>query len=156
MRGEMGSTKLPGADPTALVTAGKRIPITKIVRRPGDIQGGTDPRATTTISRTSTEITLESEGVLPETEVISQGQNTDKDQETNTDHMAQSATIGMLLHTEVETGESPPHTTQVEGIKVPATTGLQDTEESRAALDQDTAMMAEITDRALGLKGGCP
>ena len=156
MKGEMQITRLPGAGPTALVTTGRRMIITKIVRTPGDIQGKINPSATTTISHTSTETTLEREEVLHKTEVINQGQTTDRDQETNTDHMALSVTIRMLLHTEVETGEDPPHTAQVEGIKVTTMTSLQDTEGSHVALDQDTAMMAEITDRALGLKGDCP
>ena len=155
MRGEMQITRLPGADPTALVTTGRRMTITKIVRTPGDIQGKINPSATTTISRTSTETTLENEEVLPKTEVISQGQNTDRDQETNTDHTAMNVTIRMLLHTEVETGEVPPHTTQEEEIKVTTMTSLHNTEGSHVALHQDTAMMAEITDRALGLKGEC-
>ena len=58
------------------------------------------------------------EEVLHKTEVINQGQTTDRDLETDTGHMAMSVTIRMLLHIEVETGEVPPHTTQEEGIKV--------------------------------------
>ena len=152
----MQSTKLPGADPTALVTTGRRMTITKIVRTPGDIQGKINPSATTTISHTSTGTTLETEEVLHETEVINQGQTADRDQETNTDHMAMSVTIRMLLHTEVETGEVPPHTTQEERIRVTTMTSLHNTEGSHVALHHDTAMMAEITNRALGLKGECP
>ena len=156
MRGKVESTGLPEVDPTALVTTGKRMTITRIVRRIGDIQEKIDPHATITISRTSTEIILGSEEVLPKTEAISQGKNKDKDQETNTGHTALSVTIRRFLRTEVETGEDPPHTAQVEGTKATATTSLKDTEENHVALEPDTAMLAEVTDRALGLTGECP
>ena len=155
MRGEMQITRLPGADPTALVTTGRRMTTTEIVRTPGDIQVTIPTSATTTISRTSTETTLEREEVHHRTEVINQGRTTDRDLGTDTGHMAMNVTIRMFLHTEVETGEVPPHTTQEEEIKVTTMTSLHNTEGSHVVLHQDTAMMAEITDRALGLKGEC-
>ena len=74
--------------------------ITKIVRRPGDIQGKINPRATTTISRTSTETTLEREEVLPKTEMISINMSQEEDQVIDTGHMVLDATSEMLLHTE--------------------------------------------------------
>ena len=157
MRGEVESTGLPGVDPTALVTAGKRMTITRIVRRIGDIQEKIDPHATMVIGRISTEIILESpEEVLHKTEVISRGKSKEEDQETNTGHTVLSVTMVMFLHTEVETGEDLPHTAQVEGTKATAIPSLRDTGENHVALEPDTAMMAEITDRALGLKGECP
>ena len=155
MRGKGESTSLPEVDPTALVTVEKRMTITGIDRNRGDIPGKIDPHDTTKISRISTEIILESEEVLPTTEATSQGRNRGRDQETNTGHTAMSVTIGRFLHTEVETGENPPHTAQVEGIKATATTSLTDTEENHVALVTDTTTMAEITDRDLGLKGEC-
>ena len=155
MRGEVQSTKLPGADPTALVTTGRRMTTTEIVRTTGDIQITITPSTTTTISRTSTQTTLEREEVHHKTEVLNQGQTTDRDLGTDTGHMAMTVTIRMLLHTEVETGEVPPHTTQEEEIRVTTMTSLHNTEGSHVALHHDTAMMAEITNRALGLKGEC-
>ena len=155
MRGKVESTSLPEVDPTALVTAGRRMTITRIVRSEGDIPEKIDPHATTAISRTSTEIILESEEVLPKAEATGQGKNRGRDQETNTGHTAMSVTIGRLLHTEVETRESPPHTAQVEGIKATATTSLTDTEENQVALVTDTTMMAGITDRDLVPEGEC-
>ena len=150
MRGKVESTGLPGVDPIALVTAGKRMTITRIVKRIGDIQEKIDPHATITISRTSTEIILESpEEVLPKTEVISQGKSKDEDQETNTGHTVLSVTMVMFLHTEVEIEEELPHTAQVEGTKATATTSLRDTEENPVALEPDTVMIAGVTDRAL-------
>ena len=156
MRGKEESTgpqNFTEVDPTALATTGKRMTITRIGREIGDTQETIDPHATITISRTSTEIILGSEEVLPKTEAISQGKNKDKDQETNTGHTALSVTIRRFLRTEVETGEDPPHTAQVEGTKATATTSLKDTEENHVALATETTMMAEMTDRARGLKG---
>ena len=170
MRGKVESTSLPEVDPTALVTAERRMTITGIDRNQGDIPEKIDPHATTTISRISTEIILESEEVLPKAEAISQGENTDKDQETSTGHTVLTVTIRRFLHTEGETGEDPPHTAQAGGTKATATTGLRDTGENHVALDPDTTMlaemtdkalepdttmMAEMTDRALGVTGGC-
>ena len=155
MRGEGESTSLPEVDPTALVIVEKRMIITEIDRNKEDIPGEIDPHNTTKISRISTEIILESGEVLPTTEATSQGRNRGSDQETNTDRMAMSVTIGRLLLTEVETRESPPHTAQVEGIKATATTSLTDTEENQVALVTDTTMMAGITDRDLVPEGEC-
>ena len=155
MIGKVGNTRLPGVGPTALATTGKRMTTTGTVRRLEDFQGKIDPHAMATISRTSTEIIPESEEDLPRGEVINQGESKDKDQETNTSHTALSVTIRMLLHTEVETGENLPHTTQVEGTKATATPGLKGTEENHVALGPDTAMIAEITDRALGVTEEC-
>ena len=155
MRGKGESTSLPEVDPTARVTVEKRMTITGIDRDRGDIPGKIDPHDTTKISRISTEIILKSEEVLPTTEATSQGRNRGSDQETNTDRTAMSVTIGRLLHTEVETRESPPHTAQVEGIKATATTSLIETEGNHVALATDITMMAEIADRDLGPKGEC-
>ena len=151
----MQITRLPGADPTALVTTGRRMTTTEIVRTPGDIQVTIPTSATTTISRTSTETTLEKEEVHHRTEVVSKGRTTDRDLGTDTGHMAMNVTIRRFLHTEVGTGEVPPHTTQGEEITVTTMTSLHDTEGSHVVLHHDTEMIAEITDRALGLKGEC-
>ena len=151
----MQITRLPGADPTALVITGRRMTTTEIVRTPGEIQVTMPTSATTTISRTSTETTLEREEVHHRTEILNQDQTTDRDLGTDTGRTAMTVTTGMLLHTEEETGEVPPHTTQEEEIKVTTMTSLHNTEGSHVALHHDTAMMAEITNRALGLKGEC-
>ena len=151
----MQITRLPGADPTALVTTGRRMTTTEIVRTPGDIPVIIPTSATATISRTSTETTLEREEGHHRTEVINQGRTTDRDLGTDTGHTAMTVTIRMFLHTEVETGEVPPHTTQEEEIKVTTMTSLHNTEGSHVVLHHDTEMIAEITDRALGLKGEC-
>ena len=151
----MQITRLPGADPTALAITGRRMTTTEIVRTPGEIQVTMPTRDTTTISHTSTETTPEREEVHHRTEILNQDQTTDRDLGTDTGHTAMTVTTGMLLHTEVETGEVPPHTTQEEEIKVTTMTSLHNTEGSPVALHQDTAMMAEITNRALGLKGEC-
>ena len=126
-----------------------------IVKRIEDIQEEIDPHATMEISRTSTETILETEEVLPKTEVISQGMSKAEDQEINTSHTVPSVTIGMLLHTEVEAEEELPHTAQVEGTKTTTPTGLTDTEENPVALDIDTVMMTGPTDRALDLTEEC-
>ena len=151
----MQITKLPGADPTALVTTGRRMSTTEIVRTTGDIQITMTPSTTTTISRTSTEATLEREEVHHRTEILNQDQTTDRDLGTDTGHTAMTVTTGMLLHTEEETGEVLPHTTQEEEIAVTTMTSLHNTEGSHVVLHQDTAMMAGITNRALGLKEEC-
>ena len=155
MRGEIQITGLPEADPTALVITGKKMTTTEIIGPAGETEATMPTSATTTTSNTSTETTPEREEVHLRTEILNQDQTTDRGLGTDTGHTAMTVTTGMLLHTEEETGEVPPHTTQEEGIKVTTMTSLQDTEGSHVALDKDTAMMAEITNKALDLKGEC-
>ena len=155
MRGEIQITRLPEADPTALVITGRRMTTTEIIRTTGEIQATMPTSATTTISSTSTETTPEREEVHLRTEILNQDQTTDRGLGTDTGHTAMTVTAGILLHTEGETEEIPPHTTQEEEIIVTTMTSLHNTDGSLVALHQDTGMMEKITDRALGLKGEC-
>ena len=50
MRGKVESTQLPGVDLIVLVTAGRRMTITMIVKRIEDIQEEIDPHATMELS----------------------------------------------------------------------------------------------------------
>ena len=60
MRGKVENTHLPGVDLIVLVTSGRGMTITMIVRRIEDIQGEIDLHVTMEKSRISTDIILES------------------------------------------------------------------------------------------------
>ena len=110
--------------------------------------------ATMVISHISEEIILESpEEVLPKTEVIHQDMSREEDLEINISHMDLSVTMVMLLHSEVMAGEELHHIIEkVEGTNTATATGLTVTEEENpVALDTDTLMRTEETDRALDL-----
>ena len=157
MKGETQITGLPEVDPPVPLETGGIITVKDITRLQNrKTIGITDFLGMIETSHTSTEsIQDNSEEVHHKTEVINQGQTTDRDLGTDTGHTAMNVTIRMPLHTEVETEEVPPHTIREEEIKVTTMTSLNNTEGSHVALHHDTAMMAEITDRVLGLKEEC-
>ena len=156
MRGKMRNTHLPGVDLIVMVISEKGISMEMIVRRTEDTQGVIDLLATMEDKRISTEVTLEStEEVLHKPEMISKDISKAEDLVINTSHMAMSVTIEMLLHTGMETEEELPLTTQVEGTKTTAPTGLTDTEENPVALDTGMVMVTGPTDRVLDLTEEC-
>ena len=136
----------------------------KIIKRTGDIPEVINLHATMETSHTSEEIILESpeeeeiilespEEVLLKTEVISQDMNRDKDLEINTSPMDLRTTMVVLLHSEVMAGEEIHLLIEkVEETSTATATGLTVTEEENpVALDTDTLMVTEVTDRALDL-----
>ena len=139
----------------------------KIIKRTGDIPEVINLHATMETSHTSEEIILESPGeeeiilgspeeVLLKTEVISQDMSRDKDLEINTSPMELRITMVVLLHSEVMAGEEIHLLIEKEEETSTATaTGLTITEEGNpVALETDTLMITEMTDRALDLPEG--
>ena len=136
--------------------SGRRMIITRTVRRAEGIPGVIDLHATMVTSNISTKILLGNTGeILHRTGVINQDMKKGEVLETDTSHMVMSVTVGMLLLTEVVAGEELPHTIEAGGTKTITPTNLTVTEENPVA--QETAMfiMTEPTDRALSLTTGC-
>ena len=152
----MKNTHIPGADLIALAMSGRRMIITRTVRRAEGIPGVIDLHATMVTSNISTKILLGNTGeILHRTGVINQDMKKGEDLETDTSHMAESATVEMILLTEVIVEEVLPHTMEAEGTRTTIPTDLTATEGNPVALGTTMVIMTEPTDRALSLTTGC-